>query len=72
MRFRAALPHQLDGPRPTPADVPAYIERVEEQEVEIERLRFALQHARSVMVQSQHRNDAAMMDALRQVEAALA
>jgi hypothetical protein len=38
-RFRAALPHQLDGPGPTKADLPDYVKRVDELEAENEYLR---------------------------------
>lgn len=38
-RFRAALPHQLDGPGPTKADLPLYIERVGQLEAELEAAR---------------------------------
>lgn len=38
MRFRAALPHELDGPGPNKADLPVYVERVEELETEIQRM----------------------------------
>jgi hypothetical protein len=42
IRFRVALPHQLDGPGPTKRDLPRYIDRVNELEAEVERLRIAL------------------------------
>jgi hypothetical protein len=41
-RFRAALPHQLDGRAPTEADLPLYIERVDELEAEVDHLRSLL------------------------------
>jgi len=39
IKFRPALPHELDGPGPTKADLPLYVTRVEDLQAELEELR---------------------------------
>jgi hypothetical protein len=66
-RNRAAAPFE-----PSRAAWQGFAEWADGMADDLRAVREALEHARSVMVRAQHRNDAAMMDALRQVEAALA